>query len=110
MTLQQLKEFTMFGDDKKVKSTINFNKFFPQENAFVNVDGAFKDAKDWWIDFTIQTGLKDATQFWISDYKPQEQIKQLRTMIEAAEKTIAFAEKCMASPAKAVVKKTAKKK
>jgi hypothetical protein len=110
MTLQQLKEFTMFGDDKKIKSTINFNKFFPQENAFVNVDGAFKDAKDWWIDFTIQTGLKDATQFWISDYKPQEQIKQLRTMIEAAEKTIAFAEKCMASPAKAVVKKTAKKK
>jgi hypothetical protein len=110
MTLQQLKELAMFGDDKKVKSTINFNKFFPQENAFVNVDGAFKDAKDWWIDFTIQTGLKDATQFWISDYKPQEQIKQLRTMIEAAEKTIAFAEKCMASPAKAVVKKTGKKK
>ena len=110
MTLQQLKEFTMFGEKTKAKSTINFNKFFPTENAFVNVDGAFKDAKDWWIDLTIQTGLKEATQFWISDYKPQESIKQLRAMIEAAEKTIAFAEKCMASPAKAVVKKTAKKK
>jgi hypothetical protein len=100
----------MFGEKTKAKSTINFNKFFPTENAFVNVDGAFKDAKDWWIDLTIQTGLKEATQFWISDYKPQESIKQLRAMIEAAEKTIAFAEKCMASPAKAVVKKTAKKK
>ena len=109
MTLQQLKELAMFGDNKKVKSTINFNKFFPTENAFVNVDGAFKDAKDWWIDFTIQTGLKDSTQFWISDYKPQEQIKQLRTMIEAAEKAIAFAEKCMVAPTPAV-KKTGKKK
>jgi hypothetical protein len=46
----------------------------------------------------IQTGLKDATQFWISDYKPQEQIKQLRTMIEAAEKTIA-----LKSPIKSLV-------
>jgi hypothetical protein len=109
MTHQQLKDYIMFGQDKKVKSTVNFNKFFPKENSFVNVDGAFKDAKDWWIDFTIQTGLKDATQFWISDYKPQEQIKQLRTLIEAAEKTIAFAEKCMAAPAPAV-KKPAKKK
>jgi hypothetical protein len=108
MTLQQLKELAMFGDDKKVKSTINFNKFFPQENAFVNVDGAFKDAKDWWVDLTIQTGLKDATQFWVSDYKPQESIKQLRAMIEAAEKAITFAEKCMATPT--VAKKTAKKK
>jgi hypothetical protein len=107
-TLQQLKEYTMFGQEKKAKSTINFNKFFPQENAFVNVDGAFKDAQDWWVDFTIQTGLKDSTQFWVSDFKPQDSIKQLRAMIEAAEKAIAFAEKCMAS--KPAVKKTAKKK
>jgi hypothetical protein len=110
MTLQQIKEYAMFGQEKKAKSTINFNKFFPTENAFVNVDGAFKDAQDWWIDLTIQTGLKDATQFWISDYKPQESIKQLKAMIEAAEKTIAFAEKCMADAAKPVAKKTAKKK
>ena len=102
----------MFGDDKKVKDKINFNKFFPTENSFVNVDGAFKDATDWWIDLTIQTGLKDATQFWISDYKPQESIKQLKAMIEAAEKTIAFAEKCMSmTPAKVTVaKKPTKKK
>jgi hypothetical protein len=85
----------MLGDKTKAKNTINFNKFFPQNNAFVNVDGAFKDAADWWVDFTIQTGLKDSTQFWVSDYKPQDSIKQLRAMIEAAEKAIEFAEKCM---------------
>lgn len=108
MTLQQLKEYTMFGDKAKAKSTINFNKFFPTNNAFVNVDGAFKDAADWWVDLTIQTGLKDSTQFWVSDFQPQDSIKQLRAMIEAAEKAIAFAEKCIA--ATPAVKKTAKKK
>ena len=108
MTLQQIKEIAMFGNKTKAKDTITFNKFFPTDNAFVNVDGAFKDAQDWWVDLTIQTGLKDATQFWVSDYKPQESIKQLRAMIEAAEKAIAFAEKCMEATSE--VKKTVKKK
>ena len=102
----------MFGDEKKVKNKVSFNKFFPTDNAFVNVDGQFKDAKDWWVDLTIQTGLKDVTQFWISDYKTQDSIKQLKIMIEAAEKAIAFAEKCMSmQPAKiTVAKKPTKKK
>jgi hypothetical protein len=110
LTHQQLKDYIMFEQEKKTKSTINFNKFFPQNNAFVNVDGAFKDEQNWWIDLTIQTSLKDSTQFWVSDFKPQESIKQLRAMIEATEKTIAFAEKCMATSAQAVKKPVAKKK
>ena len=109
MLLKQLKEIAMIGTEKKVKDKVSFNKFFPTDNAFVNVDGAFKDAKDWWVDLTIQTGLKDVTQFWVSDYKPQESIKQLKTMIEAAEKAIAFAEKCMSTtPAKVTVKQKKK--
>jgi hypothetical protein len=105
---KQLKELLMFGDEKKVKDSIKFNKFFPGENSFVNVDGGFKDAADWWVDLTIQTGLKDATQFWVSDYKPQESIKKLRAMIEAAEKAITFAEKCMDAKTVPVVKKAKK--
>ena len=98
------------GDSTKAKDKINFTKFFPQDNAFVNVDGAFKDAQDWWIDLTFQTGLKESTQLWISDFKPQEQIKQLKAMIEAAEKAIAFAEKCMSvTPAKVTVAQKKKK-
>jgi hypothetical protein len=109
MTLQQLKEITMLGDKTKAKDKISFTKFFPQDNAFVNVDGAFKDATDWWVDLTFQTGLKESTQLWISDFKPQEQIKQLRAMIDAAEKAIAFAEKCMSiTPAKVTVAKKKK--
>ena len=99
----------MLGDSSKAKDTIKFNKFFPGDNSFVNLDGAFKDAKDWWVDVTFQTGIKEVTQFWISDYKPQESIKQLKAYIEAAEKAIVFAEKCMnATPAKVTVKQKKK--
>ena len=100
----------MFGDDKKVKDKINFNKFFPGENSFVNVEGGFKDAADWWVDLTLQTGLRESTQLWVSDFKPADSLKQLRALLEATEKAIAFAEKCMAStPAKVTVAKKTKK-
>ena len=110
MLLQPIKEYKMFGDEKKVKDKINFNKFFPGENSFVNVDGGFKDAADWWVDLTLQTGLREATQLWVSDFKPSESLKQLRALLEATEKAIAFAEKCMDSkPAKVTVAKKPKK-
>ena len=96
---------------KKPTKTVSFNKFFPKDNAFVNVDGGFKDVEDWWVDFTIQTGTRDAINFWTSDYKPEESIKQLKAMIEGANKTIDFIETCMKmKPAKMTVKKTTPKK
>jgi hypothetical protein len=109
MLLQPIKEYKMFGDEKKVKDKINFNKFFPGENSFVNVDGGFKDACDWWVDLTLQTGLRESTQLWVSDFKPADSLKQLRALLEATEKAIAFAEKCMeAKPEKVAVKKAKK--
>ena len=66
MFLQSIKEYRMFSDDKKVKDKVSFNKFFPGENSFINVDGKFKDATDWWVDLTLQTGLREATQLWLS--------------------------------------------
>jgi hypothetical protein len=100
----------MFGDDKKVKDKINFNKFFPGENSFVNVDGGFKDAADWWVDLTLQTGLRESTQLWVSDFKPADSLKQLRALLEATEKAIAFAEKCMEAKPEKVPAKTKTKK
>ena len=105
---KQLKELIMFGDDKKVKDKINFNKFFPGENSFVNVDGGFKDAADWWVDLTLQTGLRESTQLWVSDYKPADSLKQLRALLEATQKAIDFAEKCMDAKAVPAIKKTKK--
>ena len=99
----------MIGDKTKAKDKINFNKFFPGENSFVNVDGGFKDANDWWVDLTLQTGLRESTQLWVSDFKPTDSLKQLRALLEATEKAIAFAEKCMAStPAKITAKQKKK--
>jgi len=110
MVLKQLKEIMMIGDKTKAKDKVNFNKFFPGENSFVNVDGAFTDVNDWWVDLTLQTGLRESTQLWVSDYKPADALKQLRALLEATEKAIAFAEKCMESkPAKITVAKKAKK-
>ena len=99
----------MIGDKSKAKDKVNFNKFFPGENSFINVDGAFTDATDWWVDLTLQTGLRESTQLWVSDYKPQEALKQLRALLEATQKAITFAEKCMdAKPAKITVAKKKK--
>jgi hypothetical protein len=110
MLLKHVKDIMMIGDKTKAKDKVNFNKFFPGENSFVNVDGAFKDANDWWVDLTVQTGLRESTQLWVSDFKPADSLKQLRALLEATEKAIAFAEKCMAStPAKITVAKKAKK-
>jgi hypothetical protein len=99
MLHQHLKELIMLQDKKPAKSKVAFNKFFPTENSFVNVEGAFRDASDWFVDLTLQTGLRESTQLWVSDYKPQESLKQLRSLVEAANKAIDFAEKCIAEAA-----------
>lgn len=101
----------MNAENKKVKKTVSFNKFFPKDNAFVNVDGGFKDIEDWWVDFTVQTGTKDAISFWTSDWKPEDNVKQLKAMIEGAQKAIDFIETCTKmKPAKMTIKKTPAKK
>lgn len=110
MLLKQIKDIMMIGDNTKAKDKINFNKFFPGENSFVNVDGAFKDASNWWVNLTLQTGLRESTQLWVSEYTPTDSLKQLRALAEATAKAIAFAEKCMASaPAKVTVAQKKKK-
>lgn len=108
MLLQSIKEYKMLGDKTKAKDKVNFNKFFPGENSFVNVDGAFKDATDWWVDLTLQTGLRESTQLWVSDYKPADSLKQLRALLEATQKAIDFAEKCMDAKTASVIKKAKK--
>jgi len=106
--LKQLKKAMMIGDKTNAKSKVNFNKFFPGENSFVNVDGAFKDATDWWVDLTLQTGLRESTQLWVSDFKPADSLKQLRALLEATQKAIDFAEKCMEAKPVPAIKKAKK--
>ena len=102
----------MQADKEKVKKSVSFNKFFPKDNAFINVDGGFKSIEDWWVDFTVQTGTKEAVSLFASDWKPEDQVKQLKAIMEGAQKTIDFIETCMKmKPAKVTVaKKPTKKK
>lgn len=100
------RELLMKEENKKPSKTVCFSKFFPKDNAFVNVDGAFKAVDNWWLDFTVQTGTKEAVSLWASDWKPEEQVKQLRAMIEGAQKAIDFIEVCTKmKPAKMTIAK-----
>lgn len=106
MTSRKLKELLMAQEKKKPTKTVNFNKFFPKDNAFVNVDGGFKSIEDWWVDFTVQTGTRESINLWASDWKPEDQVKQLKAMIEGAQKALDFIEVCTKlQPAKATVGK-----
>ena len=107
MTTKTLKELLMNVEDKKPSKKVTFHKFFPADNAFVNVDGGFKAVEDWWVNFTVQTGTREAVNLWISDWKPEESVKQLKALIEGAQKAIDFVEMCsaMKPPKKTVAKK-----
>ena len=102
----------MNAENNKPKKTVNFSKFFPKNNAFVNVDGGFKSVEDWWVDFTVQTDTKDAVHLWTSEWKPEQQVQQLKAIIEGAQKSLDFIETCLKmKPAKVTVaKKPAAKK
>ena len=94
--------------------TVNFNKFFPKDNAFVTVDGSFTDKEDWQINLTVQADTKNAVSWWCSEWNYKEGVAQLKTFQEAAQKTIDFIEACATQPAKAAkanaAKRAAKKK
>lgn len=78
---------------KIVKST--YNKFFPTANSFVTMESYFKEADDWCSEVTFQTGLNRYISFWISDYQPENELKQLKAFVEAGQKAIEFIEKSM---------------
>lgn len=100
-------------NERKPVKSIKFNKFFPADNSFVNVSGSFTEKDDWQINLTIQADTRNVVDFWVSDWNHKDAIAQLKTIQEAAQKTIDFVTACMAQPAKATVanaSKRAKKK
>lgn len=82
---------------RTTKQKINFNKFFPNADAFVTLKGEFDptadnkwDAMD--LSLTIQHGLKSAISFntWLTD--SVSTLDQLKAIKEATEKAIKFIE------------------
>lgn len=85
------------------KQTVNFNKFFPEDNAFVslsgmfnpNADGIFDEEFD--LDLTIQSagGRFINLYAWMVD--KESALKQLKAINEATSKAIKFYEDAAAA-------------
>ena len=103
----------IFKEQKPMK-TVKFNKFFPDDNAFITVDGRMDDIDDWQVNMTVQADTKNVVSFWCSDWNHKESVAQLKAFQDAAQKTIDFIEACLTQPTKAAkvnaAKRTAKKK
>jgi hypothetical protein len=109
-----LNDTNKFLEDTKPVKTVKFNKFFPDDNAFVTVDGRMDKDDDWQVSVTIQSDTKNVVNWWCSDWNYKEAVTQLKAFQEAAQKAIDFITVCSTQPAKAAKananKRAAKKK
>ncbi len=65
---------------------VKFNKFFPEDNAFVTVDGRMDADDDWQVSLTIQADTKNVANWWCSDWNYKEATTQLKAYQEAMQK------------------------
>jgi hypothetical protein len=92
------------------KQTVSFNKFFPDDNAFVNLKGVFNPLAEsmfddeFDLDLTIQTATNRSVNLYSWMTNNDETLKQLKAIHEATGKAIEFYE----SVAKAKKEKKAK--
>ena len=92
-TLAELKD-----KPKTKKDKISFSKFFPEDYAFIKLEGQ-NDPKDPYgfnIDLTIQTGLQHyacvSSWFGVNDKDTKTAINQLVAIRDAADKALKFIE------------------
>jgi len=71
-----------------------FSKFFPADNAFVNVSGEFKNKNDWQLSLVIQADLKEAINLWVAEWNYKDCVEQLLAIQEATIKAIEFIKTC----------------
>lgn len=95
--------------EHKPMKTVKFNKFFPDDNAFVTVDGRKDADDDWQVNLTIQADTKNVVNWWCSDWNVKESVAQLKAFQEAAQKAIDFINACATQPAKAAKANAAKR-
>ncbi len=80
------------------KQTVNFNKFFPDDNAFVTLKGVFNPVAESMFDdeFDLDLTIQTATGRFVNLYSwmtnNDETLKQLKAIHEATGKAIEFYE------------------
>jgi hypothetical protein len=92
------------------KQTVNFSKFFPEDNAFVSLQGMFNPSADMFEDFDLDLTIQSAGGRFINLYSwlgdSESTLKQMKAIHEATGKAIEFYE----AAAKAKKEKKAKAK
>jgi hypothetical protein len=74
--------------------TVTFSKFFPDDNAYVNLKGKFSHSDDWSINLSIQSGPRYSVDFWTSEWNHVEMKQQLIALKEAVNQTLTFIDEC----------------
>ncbi len=77
-----------------VNKKINFSKFFPDDNAFVNIKGEYKKSDDWQLNFVIQSDLRHSMEIWACDWNYPVIMDQLLVIHEASAQAIDFVRMC----------------
>ena len=82
-----IKELNM----RKSKEKVSFNKFFPEDNQFVNLQGNYWDHDNWEVNVTINGGSRDQVYFWVTDYDKNADafLNELATAVSKAQDAIA---------------------
>ena len=111
-----LKQLIQELNMRKSKEKVSFNKFFPEDNQFVNLQGNYWDHDNWEVNVTINGGSRDQVYFWVTDYDKNADafLNELATAVSKAQDAIAkyrarakveTAAAKVAKPAKATAKK-----
>lgn len=86
-----LKQLIQELNMRKSKEKVSFNKFFPEDNQFVNLQGNYWDHDNWEVNVTINGGSRDQVYFWVTDYDKNADafLNELATAVSKAQDAIA---------------------
>ncbi len=78
----------------ELSKVVNFSRFFPDDNAYVNTQGKFTKLDDWSVNLSIQSGPRHSAEFWAAEWNHAEMREQLLALREAINQTLTFIDKC----------------
>ena len=86
-----LKQLIQELNMRKSKEKVSFNKFFPEDNQFVNLQGNYWDHDNWEVNVTVSGGARDYVYLWVTDYDKNADafLNELATAVSKAQDAIA---------------------
>lgn len=78
----------------ELAKAVNFSRFFPADNAYVNTQGKLIKLDDWSVNLSIQSGPRHSAEFWAAEWNHAEMKEQLLALREAVNQTLTFIDEC----------------